>query len=128
MKYDLRLVAVNLRDYPGSTPYTAEELAALSNPDPTIQAKAFRSQAEQLVAFLEYFIKQNNIPKLKEFGGTRSGGLVVLTWSMSNVISFSFLGEADTFPRTTRNLLGEYLRTVVLFGKEPELAIQRPAS
>lgn len=116
-KRNLRLVAVNMRDYPGSTLYSPEELAALANPDASVQAAAVRTHAEELAAFMEHFIEENHIPKLKVSNGQRTGGLALLTWSMSNMLAFAFLANAVSFPQETRELLEQYLRTVVLFGE-----------
>jgi hypothetical protein len=106
-----------MRDYPGSTPYSPEELAALASPDVSIQATALRAHAEELAAFMEYFIKENSIPKLEVLNGQRTGGLALLTWSMSNILAFAVLANAVSFPQEIRELLGLYLRTVVLFGE-----------
>ena len=115
--YSVRLVRMNLRDYPGSTPYTPKELAALSSDDATQQAAATKAHGDEVAAFLEYFIKKHDIPKIVDVSGKRTGGLALVTWSMSNIVAFSFLGNARWFPEETRSFLEQYVRAVVLYGE-----------
>ena len=70
-----------------------------------------------MAGFLEYFIKEHDIPKIEVVDGKKTKGLALLTWSMSNIWAFSFLGNANVFSKTTTDFLSEYLRTVVLYGE-----------
>ncbi|CAL1712123.1 unnamed protein product [Somion occarium] len=94
---NLRLVSVNLRDYPGSSPYAQSELDAFRSANENVQTEAI-----------------TNLEKQRNEDGTVSGGLALITWSMSNILSLSFLAHADTLPHATKSLLDKYLRTIVL--------------
>ncbi len=102
-----------MRDYPGSSPYTQEELSAISSSDSELQTGAIYVQGEQIAAFIEAFIRSHDIPRLNE---NISGGIVVLTWSIANFVSMSMLGNAAMLPEKTKYLLEEYLYSVVLYG------------
>lgn len=106
-----------MRDYPGSTRYTPEELQAFTDPDVAVQAAATRAHGAEIAAFLEYIIKKHDIPKIRDVNGRKVNGLTLLTWSLSNIVAFSFLGNAQCFSKETTDFLDQYLRTVVLYGK-----------
>lgn len=122
-QHNLRLVRINMRDYPRSSRYTPEELAAFSDPDVNVQAAAIKAHGEEIAAFIEYFIKKYDIPKIKCVDGRKTGGLALLTWSMSNILAFAFLGNARYFAKSTQDLLAQYLRTVVLHGMDARIGI-----
>ncbi|KIP03868.1 hypothetical protein PHLGIDRAFT_76932 [Phlebiopsis gigantea 11061_1 CR5-6] len=113
--HNVRIVRMNLRDYPGATPFSPEELAALSSDDVTQQTAATKAHGDETAAFLEYFVKKHIIPKIVDADGTRTGGLALVTWSMSNILAFSFLGNARWFPLETSSFLEQYVRAVVLY-------------
>jgi len=109
-KNNLRFIAVNERDYPGSSPFSSEELAAMSNPDKAEQARALQKQAEEIAEFMVHIIKKYDIPAASSSGG----GLALLGWSLGSLLPLAFLANADKYPPGHTELLGRYLRTVVL--------------
>lgn len=115
---NLRLILLNMRDYPGSSGYSADELEALRSSDVDTQALAIKQQGVHLAAFLVHLIQANDIPLKPETpeAGT-PGGLVVLTWSLGNVVAHSFLAHANDYPPSTKDLLQRYLRTMVFYSK-----------
>lgn len=113
----MRFVCVNMRDYLGSTSYTPEELQAYADADLSVQAAAMKAHGEEMATFLECFIKKYNIPKIQVIDGKKTKGLALLTWSMSNILAFSFLGNVTLFPKETVDFLAQYLHTVVLYGE-----------
>lgn len=113
----LRLVLLNMRDYPGSSPYTQVELEALQSPDTQVQASALKQHGVELAAFLVGYIRDNNIPApQKSADGNIVGGLAVVSWSLANIVTYSFLSRANDLSINYKDVLGRYLRTVVLYG------------
>jgi hypothetical protein len=116
---NLRLIPVNLRDYQGSSKYTAEELEAVSSKDPDRQAAFLKDQGRQLAGLLESLAETLNVPPIREMDGKKVGGMALLTWSMSNCMNVAFLANASTFPERTIDFLGKYLRKSIFLGKCP---------
>ncbi|OBZ66530.1 hypothetical protein A0H81_13451 [Grifola frondosa] len=115
--HDLRLVSVNLRDYPGSTPYAPDEYAALCGDNKEKQVEVIRSQGIELATFLEWFIKTENIPPLSATtnADTTTGGIAILGWSTGNCLTLSMLGNADRLPEESRKLLENYFRAFIIY-------------
>lgn len=116
-KYNLRLVLLNTRDYPESSQFTVEEAAAFSSTDPQVQVAAIRDLGFQVASFLAYFVRQNDIPKAKvDIEGRDSGGIVLLSWSLGNLLAMSLLGNVHTLPQEIKDSLGDYWRKLVMYG------------
>ncbi|EKM50136.1 uncharacterized protein PHACADRAFT_130755 [Phanerochaete carnosa HHB-10118-sp] len=111
---NLRIVRVNLRDYPGSTKFSEEEMDAIKSGDPEIQAGAMKAQGQQVAAFLRHFATTYGIPPTTQADGKLVGGMTLVTWSMSTNLSMSLLAHAGSLPAETREVLGDYLRTIIL--------------
>ncbi|KAF9807716.1 hypothetical protein IEO21_08099 [Rhodonia placenta] len=120
-EHDMRLVAVTLRDYPGSTPFTPEEHAALRSPDKEIQAAMIRDRGHELASFLAWFVRKESIPPMTISSSgngieeTVAGGLALLGWSWGNCMTMSLVAHADSLPAETKELLEPYMRTLVAY-------------
>ncbi|EKM49786.1 uncharacterized protein PHACADRAFT_179168 [Phanerochaete carnosa HHB-10118-sp] len=123
--YNLRFVTVNMRDYPGSTGYTPEELNAFADPDFTVQDAALRTHGEQLAAFLEYLVRSHEIQPIETVNGKRTKGIALVAWSMGNLLTMTFLGNASKFSAQRTAFLAKYLRTVVMLDPSKRPTIER---
>lgn len=127
-EHDMRLVAVTLRDYPGSTPFTPEEHAALRSPDKEIQAAMIRDRGHELASFLAWFVRKESIPPMTISSSgngieeTVAGGLALLGWSWGNCMTMSLVAHADSLPAETKELLEPYMRTLVAYGAYRQLS------
>ncbi|KAI0770163.1 alpha/beta-hydrolase [Fomes fomentarius] len=121
-EHKLRLIIPSLRDYPGSTPYTKEELDDLRGVESGRQEKALRARASELVAFLTGIVESEGIPPIHPAPGSNAptGGISLVSWSAGNCQTMALFAYADQFPEADQKLLGAYLRTYVLY--EPSLA------
>ncbi|RPD77401.1 alpha/beta-hydrolase [Lentinus tigrinus ALCF2SS1-7] len=120
-EHNLRFIIPNLRDYPGSTPYTQQELQELRGPSREQQEKALRARASELAAFLQWLIQIGDIPSAHDSSdGSTTGGIALLSWSAGNCQTMALFAYADQLPKETRKLLDAYLRSYVLY--EPSLA------
>ena len=117
--HNVRLVAVNMRDYGGSTPYSLDDLADLWSMDAERQAKTLRARGFEIVAFLLWFIRKENIPSLSQGnqGGFNGGGISVLGWSWGCKMALSCFARAHDLKPADRDFLGSYLRALILFGE-----------
>ncbi|EKM53109.1 uncharacterized protein PHACADRAFT_259282 [Phanerochaete carnosa HHB-10118-sp] len=115
-KYGMRMIAFNERDYPGSTPYTKEELAQITSPDVEVQAHAVRRWGLEFAQFLAYICKTLDIPAVSGEGAKKQGGLVVVAWSACGVAATAMLGDPQTMGSDLTAALAPYLRKVVIYG------------
>ncbi|KAA1472408.1 hypothetical protein DENSPDRAFT_821206 [Dentipellis sp. KUC8613] len=108
----LRMVLVNRRDYPGSTPESEEELKAVA-PGATreSQSEFVAAKGIELAGLLSWFIKTQGIPAVQTVDGKVKGGIVLVMWSSSNTALFGLLSHLDKVPEDTRSTVGPYLRT-----------------
>ncbi|KAJ8469392.1 hypothetical protein ONZ45_g16907 [Pleurotus djamor] len=110
-RHGLRLVIINRRHYPGSSPYTPEELTEMADGE-----KAFARLASNIAMFLVTFIEANHIPPVKD----NRGGLAVLGWSIGCVTALSLLGTPKTMlAGNDHSTLLPYLRDVILYDPPP---------
>ena len=119
-----RLIAVNRRDYPGSTPYSPEErakferLAASSPDDVNARAEAseiWRDRARELYEYLEDLVQREDIPQPSYGeGGEVRGGIVLVGWSLGSVWAIAFMAHAPSFRSDVQ--LSKWVRRVVLYG------------
>ncbi|KAI0738097.1 hypothetical protein C8Q80DRAFT_1222720 [Daedaleopsis nitida] len=98
-QHNSRIIVLNRRDYPGSTPYSDEERAALArlvaaSPGP-------EETQQQALAFM----------RDRE---AKTGGIILVGWSFAVVWMLAFLAHTETFPTGDVDL-GEYVRRVVLY-------------
>ena len=115
-KYGLRLIAINMRDYAGSTPYTDDELAEFANSDVKVQASAVRKLGREFGGFMVFVCTSLGIPATTVLDGQKRGGLAFLTWSMSNMGLVSVLGDPRTLDDAQKTILQRYLRTAFAYG------------
>lgn len=109
---NLRTVAINRREYPGSTPYGDEELNFLKN-NPQAHLD---SLAQFISLFLVAFVQEHPIPKANEDG--TKGGLVTLGWSTGCSMLVSMLSNPSAVSPQSRTVLEPYLLNIILYGNE----------
>ncbi|EKM52062.1 uncharacterized protein PHACADRAFT_212658 [Phanerochaete carnosa HHB-10118-sp] len=114
-KYGLRLIAMNMRDYTGSTPYTLDELSEFTRSDIEVQASALRNFGREFACFLVYVCQSLGIPATTTHEGKMRGGLAFLTWSLGNLALLSFFGDPRTLDSEQKTVLQPYLRTVFAY-------------
>ncbi|TFK82032.1 hypothetical protein K466DRAFT_315818 [Polyporus arcularius HHB13444] len=119
----VRFVAVNRRDYPGSTPLSEEDLRVLESGTDEERATFLRTQAVQLATFLDRYIQQHNIPAISS--DRKTGGILLLGWSLGCTFGLSILSNADIYPEAMRTRLALYLRSYIMF-EPPTVAIGSP--
>ncbi|KZT65132.1 alpha/beta-hydrolase [Daedalea quercina L-15889] len=113
----IRLVMLNLRDYPGSTPYSWSELTALGSASLDKQRSVLRQRGLEIAAFLCWYIQNENVPMAPsphEYHSGGGGGVALLAWSWGTAIAMSFLSQSATLPQQDRWRLGSYLRSLIL--------------
>ncbi|KZT68307.1 alpha/beta-hydrolase [Daedalea quercina L-15889] len=122
-QHNCRLVTLNMRDYPGSTPYTNAELAAMRGPDRDGQRTQLHKRGLEISAFIMWFIRKENIPPFKLVGEKASGGISILGWSWGNTMTLSFVARARELPKEDQEFLETYMRTLVIYELSPHSSL-----
>ncbi|KAI0669171.1 alpha/beta-hydrolase [Trametes maxima] len=114
---NLRLVLLNLRDYPGSTPYSEEDVEDIRGPSVEAQSRALQNRGLEIATFLRCFIETQSIPPINETASSEklSGGLSLLSWSGGNTPTVAMFAHANQIPEEMRCLFDKYLRSFILY-------------
>ncbi|KAL1740845.1 Alpha/Beta hydrolase protein [Schizophyllum fasciatum] len=119
--HNLRLVCVNRRLYPGSTPYTPEEAAEIASDDPS---RVLASQGVLLARFIARLPAALQLPRPRH---GRAGGMMLAGWSLGTLFVQLTLSAIDAVDEATRNILRTYVRGIVLWDTpSPFLGIDPP--
>ena len=129
-EYNVRLVLVNRRDYPGAVPYTSDERARLlaigieSQVDAAAaqpKMKAFMEEGgRDLHSLLADLVANNDIPLARP--EKNSGGIVLVGWSLGTSWMTAFLANVGSFPHDSVDL-SNYVRRVVFYGTCPSPSV-----
>ncbi|EJD07446.1 uncharacterized protein FOMMEDRAFT_149975 [Fomitiporia mediterranea MF3/22] len=111
--HQIRLVLVNRRDYPGSTPYTEEDIDKIRVDSAETHAEFAKARAAEFARFIRTFVEKENVPKAS--ADWKRGGVVLLAWSSGNSYTLPLLSYIDSVPGDTREILSQYLRSHVIF-------------
>lgn len=114
-QYNIRLVLVNRRDYPNSSPYTDKDLEKLNSTDDWTQNQFAKGRAQEYATFIKQFVEQEGVPEMTADG--KDGGIVLLSWSSGVAYTITLLSFADSLPEDLRNAIEPYLRSYVSFGE-----------
>ncbi|KAF8917706.1 hypothetical protein CPB85DRAFT_1431233 [Mucidula mucida] len=111
----VRFVALNRRPFPGSTPFTPEELdvtltGGTGDADRDVQIEA---RGHEIAMFVAEFIKKFTIPALSQDG--KQGGVALLGWSVGAAYPLAAIGSAPTLPKDVKELLGSYIRSLISY-------------
>ncbi|KAI0704536.1 hypothetical protein C8Q76DRAFT_779013 [Earliella scabrosa] len=119
----VRFVAVNRREYPGSTPWSEDEFRILQSGTDAERATFIRDRGVEIATFILRFIEANAIPPTSSDG--KAGGILLLGWSLGCTLALSVLANVDALPPAMQDQLSSYLRSYVMF-EPPTVAIGSP--
>ncbi|EJD04688.1 uncharacterized protein FOMMEDRAFT_27031 [Fomitiporia mediterranea MF3/22] len=111
--HNLRIIALNRRDYVGSTPFSSAELEALNNSDVEAQVAFLKARGLEIARFLVWVITEKKIPTASADG--KEGGLAVLGWSMGNLTTMAFMRHLNAYPRDLVESIRPYLRALYIY-------------
>ena len=115
--HGVRIITANVRDYPGSTPYTQDELERFWSTDMGVFRAATRDKGLELGTFLVNVITSEDVPVTENVDGKESGGVVLVCWSFGNIWSMSLLANEQELDVSKRDILRRYLRVAVMYGE-----------
>jgi hypothetical protein len=117
LSQNIRIVSVNDREYPGSSPFNSREMNNMLSNDPKHQATWLRELGIQMATFIAHFIKKENIPPPQRISGKDVGGVCFLAWSLGNNTLFSLLAHLALLDPSITSVLEHYVRTMVVYGR-----------
>lgn len=110
-----------MREYPGSSPLTDEQLASLCSADSVEAGAALFDQVREIARLITSLITSEGIPAPVRDGQRTSGGVSILAWSGGNAYLLSLLANHSSLENDTRALLDKYLTCAVLWGTRAAL-------
>lgn len=109
-KYNSRIILVNRRGYPETTPFTAQELQEFSDaatPEgEAVLRQVLKDRARDIYELLEVLIKEDHIPQ--------KGGIAVGGWSFGTQFSTALLAYGPSFVSDID--VASYIRSIVNLG------------
>ncbi|KAJ7213248.1 hypothetical protein C8J57DRAFT_1256057 [Mycena rebaudengoi] len=118
----LRIISVNRREYPGSSPYCAEDLKVFQEGTDAERAVLLEQQGYDLACFVDGIIH--------ELGVLLPGGIMLVGWSLGTIFLLSLIACIENLPGEMKDRLSEFVHTVVLLRslipEPPSLALGVP--
>jgi len=115
-KKGFRMIALNRRDFPNSTPFTPEELSALdpSSLNITKYLTFIQQRSFEIIGFVHHAIQELGLPP-PETGS--EGNISVLGWSLGAFFAVAVMGCFDDpeLPAAFRETVKEYISSVILY-------------
>ncbi|KAK1235459.1 hypothetical protein PQX77_001311 [Marasmius sp. AFHP31] len=114
---NLRVIALNRRDYPGSTPFSDVELEALHSGNGSRAQEFHANLGLHLWLFLKKLIEEEDVPPISTkvpAGAQRSGGIVLMGWSLG--VAFTLPAFAN--PKVVGDnykLLERYIKALIIY-------------
>ncbi|KAJ7764861.1 Alpha/Beta hydrolase protein [Mycena metata] len=119
----IRIVAVNRRQYKGSTPYTESEAMIPITGSDEEKANFIKSRGVELANFIDTFIQNNQLPPISDDGKT--GGVALLGWSAGNLITAAAIANLDALSDASKKRLKSHLRGHIM-QEPPSIAFGLP--
>ncbi|KAL5521136.1 hypothetical protein ACEPAG_9058 [Sanghuangporus baumii] len=114
--YNLRIIAINRRDYTDSTQLSDSDLALLFSSNTENHKQFLRSRGLEIARFLAWVIDELKIPlQESQRDGARDGGLTLLGWSLGSITTLAFLRHLPSFPKELVDKLAPYLKTFIIY-------------
>ncbi|TFK38971.1 hypothetical protein BDQ12DRAFT_698364 [Crucibulum laeve] len=98
----VRIVALNRRKYPGSTPFTAEELA--------VKDAWLADRGHEIATFTDIFSRENSLPRISD--GGEMGGIILLGWSVGVGEANAAIAYAESLPDAVRTGFTSQIRAL----------------
>ncbi|KAK7046737.1 Alpha/Beta hydrolase protein [Favolaschia claudopus] len=121
-KKNIRLVAINRRQYEGSTPFGPEAAIPITGSEDE-KTKFLASRGIELANFAATFIEKNNLPPISADGKT--GGVAFLGWSAGNNLTCAAVANIDGLSAGAQARLRSHLRAHIMY-EAPSIVIGLP--
>ena len=113
-KAGVRFVAVNRRDYPGSTPLSPGELNVLNSGTDEQKSKYLKARGVEFATFFDTFAERNTLSSISSDGS--SGGFAVLGWSLGCTFALASIAAVEALPAHVQERWKTRMRSLILQG------------
>ncbi|KAF7348187.1 AB hydrolase-1 domain-containing protein [Mycena sanguinolenta] len=103
----LRIICINRREYPGSSPQTAEELRVLASGSDEERATFMGETGINLALAVDGIIQQCALPS--------TGGVALCGWSLGNAFVIAAMASIVSLPSETRDRLQSFVKTIIIW-------------
>ncbi|KAI0340787.1 alpha/beta-hydrolase [Trametopsis cervina] len=111
--HNLRIIAPNMREYPGSSQLSDSQLACFHSADEEEQETVIVELGKDAALFAARVTLQENLPLPAKVGGVKAGGVCLVSWSAGGATLMALLSYLPTFDELTRATLERYVTTLV---------------
>ncbi|KAJ7599186.1 hypothetical protein C8J56DRAFT_1093544 [Mycena floridula] len=123
--HNTRFIAVNRRQYRGSSPLTEAEANLVFAGSDGEKAETLDSFGVELANFIALFIQKHDLPPLSQ--DRKRSGIAILGWSAGCTVTGAAIANIDKLPSETQALFKAHLRAYILY-EPPSLALGLPIS
>ncbi|KAF7348196.1 AB hydrolase-1 domain-containing protein [Mycena sanguinolenta] len=103
----LRIICINRREYPGSTPHTAEELRVYASGSDEERASLVSDAGINLALAVDGIIQQCALPS--------NGSVALCGWSLGNTFVMAAMASILSLPSETRERLQHFVKTIIMW-------------
>ncbi|KAJ3894404.1 hypothetical protein GG344DRAFT_74081 [Lentinula edodes] len=100
-----RMIAINRREYPDSTPYTAAELSILSQGSNEERSRLLLGEGTHLALLLDGLIQSLSLPP----------NIVIIGWSLGTIFTLSMLASITSLSPTVQARLGGSVKKMIMW-------------
>ncbi|TBU28071.1 hypothetical protein BD309DRAFT_1022138 [Dichomitus squalens] len=111
-KSGVRFVAVNRRDYPGSTALSPEEINVLNSGTDDQKADFLKARGVEIATFISLFAEKHNLPAASADG--TAGGFGIVGWSLGCAFALAAVAAVDALPVPAQALWKAGARALIL--------------
>jgi pimeloyl-ACP methyl ester carboxylesterase len=111
----VRVVSFQRRNYAGSTPITAAELAIIQGGTDGQKSAFFDDHNREILNFIDWFIQKHDLPPATS--DSLAGGVAVLGWSFGAAYALGLAAALNNAPTALRDRFSRYLRGVLMLGQ-----------
>ncbi|KAF8871426.1 hypothetical protein CPB84DRAFT_1692242 [Gymnopilus junonius] len=104
--HGLRIICVNRREYPGTSPYSPEELKIINEGSISERAKFMFEQGIHLCLLVDRLIDILSLPK---------GGITITGWSLGTIFTIAMMTAINDLPEDTRERLKVHVHKLIIW-------------
>ncbi|KAK0229916.1 hypothetical protein EDD85DRAFT_972584, partial [Armillaria nabsnona] len=115
----VRFVAIQRHPFPGSTPFTNEELNVTLTGGSDDEERDFEIEmrGHEIASFVDIFIQNHNLPHVSDDG--KSGSALLLRWSVGGAYIVAAIVSTETLPVNVQTRLGAYVWSLIVYKAAP---------